>query len=476
MFLPGAAPARADSCSVPSTGYPTIASALADGNCTFIFIAAGTFYEHSLQINRPLSLSGAGKANTIVDGNQADTIFYVSSGVTVTISGLRIQNGQAANGGGINTQGTLTLQAVGLRINKATNSGGGIYMTGGSLNMSASSLGSNSAVEGAGIDVEGGALTISSVVFINNHASDNGGGIRSSAGSLQVTGSTFYQNSVAGEGAGVYTSVPTQITRSKFTLNKSTGNGAAISQDGGAAPLDIDRTTFYRNVSKSWGGAINNQLGAITITNSLFQSNTSIGGGAMNNDGGTLNISGSTFANNLATTDIDGGGAIWASIPTTIVNSTFYSNIAQNGQGGGVSSDGSSMNLLNDTFFGNQAPRGGNISATTGTIYLQNTILSNGSPTNCAVIWGRLISQGSNLSSDSSCRHSLTAVGDMLARAPLLGPLSYNGGLTPTMIPQAGSPAINGVRNACPPPSTDQRGIARPRGTRCDIGAVETNQ
>ena len=55
---------------------------------------------------------------------------------------------------------------------------------------------------------------------------------------------------------------------------------------------------------------------------------------------------------------------------------------------------------------------------------------------------------------------------------PLLGPLADNGGPTRTHALLAGSPAID-TAAGCPPPAADQRGVARPRGTACDIGAYE---
>jgi len=57
---------------------------------------------------------------------------------------------------------------------------------------------------------------------------------------------------------------------------------------------------------------------------------------------------------------------------------------------------------------------------------------------------------------------------------PLLGPLQDNGGPTPTMALGAGSVAIDAVpagNLACP--ATDQRGVFRPQGPSCDIGAFE---
>jgi hypothetical protein len=57
---------------------------------------------------------------------------------------------------------------------------------------------------------------------------------------------------------------------------------------------------------------------------------------------------------------------------------------------------------------------------------------------------------------------------------PKLRPLQNNGGPTPTMALPADSAAIDGVPAAgadCP--ASDQRGVARPQGAGCDIGAYE---
>lgn len=55
---------------------------------------------------------------------------------------------------------------------------------------------------------------------------------------------------------------------------------------------------------------------------------------------------------------------------------------------------------------------------------------------------------------------------------PLLGQLGYYGGLTPTIPLLPASPAIDAGDQAAAPP-TDQRGVSRPQGTGCDIGAFE---
>lgn len=67
-----------------------------------------------------------------------------------------------------------------------------------------------------------------------------------------------------------------------------------------------------------------------------------------------------------------------------------------------------------------------------------------------------------------------TGSGNLISSSnALLGPLQDNGGPTPTMLPGAGSAAIDAI---APPDCTqavDQRGMARPWGAGCDIGAVE---
>lgn len=58
---------------------------------------------------------------------------------------------------------------------------------------------------------------------------------------------------------------------------------------------------------------------------------------------------------------------------------------------------------------------------------------------------------------------------------PLLGALADNGGFGQTFLPDAGSPAIDAAA-AVDCPASDQRGVSRPRGVACDIGAVEARQ
>jgi hypothetical protein len=66
----------------------------------------------------------------------------------------------------------------------------------------------------------------------------------------------------------------------------------------------------------------------------------------------------------------------------------------------------------------------------------------------------------------------MTGPGDQVNTDPMVGPLAENGGPTLTHALLTGSPAIDAGDDAvCP--ATDQRGVSRPQGVACDIGAYE---
>ena len=99
---------------------------------------------------------------------------------------------------------------------------------------------------------------------------------------------------------------------------------------------------------------------------------------------------------------------------------------------------------------------------------LKNTIVAN-SPAggNCS---GAITDGGGNLSyPDTTCPG--------INSDPMLGPLQNNGGPTQTMALLPGSAAIDAANDAiCAAPpvnNLDQRGITRPQGPHCDIGAYE---
>jgi hypothetical protein len=95
--------------------------------------------------------------------------------------------------------------------------------------------------------------------------------------------------------------------------------------------------------------------------------------------------------------------------------------------------------------------------------------------------YGAIDSSGYNLiEQTSNCTVSGTTTGNITGLDPQLSLLGNNGGPTKTLSPVFGSPVIDaGQTPQCTGENfadlnTDQRGIPRPLGAACDIGAVES--
>jgi len=127
-----------------------------------IYIGPGRFQDH---VTVPASitglvLQGAGMHATTVDGgfDGSGSVFTIEANTTVTINDMSITGGQAPNGGGINSEGVLTLERDEIALNIATGSppvpgsGGGVYSAsatrGAGLNVSDSAILSNKAIGG----------------------------------------------------------------------------------------------------------------------------------------------------------------------------------------------------------------------------------------------------------------------------------------------------------------------------------------
>jgi CSLREA domain-containing protein len=220
-----------------------------------------------------------------------------------------------------------------------------------------------------------------------------------------------------------------------------------------------------------FNGIANIQGGFLTLKNVLVTGNAAtFGGGIMNGWGASADIDGVTITSNTAAY----GAGIYTrdTGQVKISNSTISGNTASTGGGGIDTWFNASLALQNVTIAQNTASIGAGINSEFNTkiVSPQRTIIAENNGANCA---GTIVSRGYNLDSDSTC--SFTLPSDLPGRNPLLGPLQYNGGPTPTQALGNGSPAINagGVpANGCPP--TDQRYYLRPGdGIACDIGAFE---
>jgi len=226
------------------------------------------------------------------------------------------------------------------------------------------------------------------------------------------------------------------------------------------------------------------------------------GGGIYNGDGATLNLIDSSVSNNQAgwsgggiysffntTTNIvrstisgntsgDVGGGIRSLGNMTITNSTISGNTSTGWHGGAIFHTDGNMEILNSTIANNKGPDwapsaifNGSFGGPAPTLTLTNTIVSGNQWYACDHWTGAntLISGGNNLVQDDTCN---PVVSDLIAGDAKLGPLADNGGPTWTHALLAGSPAIDAANDAACP-ATDQRGVARPQGPHCDIGAFE---
>ena len=230
--------------------------------------------------------------------------------------------------------------------------------------------------------------------------------------------------------------------------------GAAIFVQN-AAPLTLTRVAIVDNS----GMALFANGGVIQIFDSLVARNTAlaIGGLANSSDQSLMLISSSTIANNTALPAGAGGpvavaGGFSNRGATTIVDSTIAGNRIA---GGAIAIGGD--NIIS------QASNGSSL----GILRLINTIVGDASANgNCS---GPIQSGGHNLDSDGTC--GLGAGTDVSNVDPLLAALADNGGPTDTRALTVNSPAVDAGAGCA---ATDQRGVARPAGRACDIGAFES--
>ncbi len=295
------------------------------------------------------------------------------------------------------------------------------------------------------------SLDLRNIVFSNNLATVVGGGLYAFYGDLT-------------------------LDRVIFQGNTSAMGGGLATQE---SVITLTNTTFKNNTAAARGGGIYNSNSTITISNSTFSGNSvnTAGGGGINNDSGTLTVSNSTFSGNSVNGSGVGGGIHTGPGSTlTVSNSTFYDNVTVVASGAGIYSGGTLI-VSHSTFSDNRAGSAGGAIRSDGSLTLNDSILANsvltGSSTviqDCARYAGTFDGDHNLIESNGS--GSLACGTPLLTSDPDLGPLQDNGGFTQTMALRYGSPALNAGDDAdCP--ATDQRGITRPQGTHCDIGAYE---
>jgi beta-glucanase (GH16 family) len=362
-------------------------------------------------------------------------------------------------------------------------------------------------------------LNCPSDVTVSNNADSGAGSLRKALNVVCADGTVHFDPALAGQ---TITLLSGPLTLGKnVTIDGSAAPGLTISGNHSDRVFIINPgTTAYISTLTitdgfGWqlaGGVLNN--GSLTLDHVVVTSNTMAtdagdywqgGGGLYNGSDATLNLIDSSVTDNQAGWS---GGGIYSFFGTTtsIVRSTISGNLSKD-VGGAIRSLGN-MTITNSTISGNTATgwHGGAIFQTDGDIAITNsTIANNVAPdwapstlfigqfgggfvptltlTNSIITgnqWyacekfasgttGNVVSGGHNLIQDDSCNPTAS---DQIVWDALIDQLADNGGPTLTHALLTGSLAIDAADDAACP-ATDQRGVARPQGPQCDIGAYE---
>src|ERR1700730_14527568 len=93
LYVNGAKGSDSNHCKSPQHACKTIAHAISLASSGDTIKVAPSTYKENLAIGISLNILGANARTTIVDGNQSKTVFTISKGVVVLLSGLTIENG-----------------------------------------------------------------------------------------------------------------------------------------------------------------------------------------------------------------------------------------------------------------------------------------------------------------------------------------------------------------------------------------------
>ncbi|HEX5575710.1 MAG TPA: choice-of-anchor Q domain-containing protein [Gemmatimonadales bacterium] len=422
-----------------------------------ITLAKPTLGGGMLRIEKTLTITGPG-TGIVIQRQSTDPAFRIlriGSGVNVKLANLTIRGGKTDRaGGGIINFGTLELTDC--------------------------TVSDNSAEQGGGIDNHG-PLTLLNSTIRHNSADFRGGGVANHSFDTVTVANTTFANNSAGLGqlgGGIWNLGGTLMLTNSLVASNTAGG---IANTGTATVA----STRIADNSNGGGGGIEN-TGRMTLSLSTVAHNT--GAGILNRDGGTFTVSKSTIVGN------SGGGIFNKAVAThrpatiTLRNSTVSGNLVSSFGGGGIINAGSlataRVNLFNTTVTDNSALEGlgGGIRQQAGELALTNSIVAKnnaaGSP-DVRIEGGSVLSRFSLIGEGEGSGITNTdgnQVGNVSPNTapidPKLGPLTLNGGPTPTHALLLGSPAIDAGSTAdCP--ATDQRGVSRPQGAACDIGSYE---
>jgi hypothetical protein len=268
-------------------------------------------------------------------------------------------------------------------------------------------------------------------------------------------------------------------------------------------PITVERVTLRRgknSLEAPGGAAIQAGSGDLTVRDSVLTENEALTGGAIYVPGAPVTVVDSSLTANKVS---KGGGAILSRRSLSLIRSSVSGN-SSNSSGGGLELEpglGEQATIIDSTIAGNKAGRGGGIYSSgpvsvrfttiTGndvalagggidgqeyTLSMSGSILANNAGSQCADA-EKAVGEGPNIVFGPGPSCPFTGTQPTVAD-PRLAPLS-EGGIVATEALLAGSPAINAGGATCPAADagggpTDARGVVRPKGAGCDLGAFES--
>jgi hypothetical protein len=426
--------------------------------------------------------STGGPGSATVDAQGASRVIQVAQGASVTLSGLTISHGSPrGDGGGIRNQGSLALSGVLVRDNQVSGFlGGGVY-TSGAVTMKGGAVTGNQALaspgggSGGGVYVsDAGSLTAAGTSFTGNTAGAVGGGIRD-MGAADLDAVTVSGNSAAA-GGGIAIRRPGSLQLKKSTVSRNlsvraagTGGGGGLLGEGGTSLTMVDSLLAGNSAGGGAGGGMLVLDGSAALSNDTLSDNSATVGGAIAQGGEAPGPGGASSMPDQTVRDaIKGISSLTASEKTGAAGAKEQVRTAP-----GTMTPPDAVALQTSTAAGNSATFAGGLFNQEGRMFTVHSsiVAGNAAPPGSPNCSSTLTSLGYNLESAAEC--GFTATGDMQSANPMLGVLGANGGPTQTLPIVAASPAIDAGDPACAPSAGDQRGVSRPQGARCDIGAFE---
>jgi CSLREA domain-containing protein len=430
-----------------------------------------------------LTVTGAGAGATVIDATGlGDRVLQLAPGAVATMSGLTLTGGHAPDGapgaassfertpgeeggaggfgGAVENEGTLTL--VGVSVTNSSAGAGGPGGTGGSSGFEEKQAGAGGAGGeggGGGAIFNSGKLTLTDVTISGNSAGAGGLGGRGGSGFLGGDGG---RGGDGGAGAGVEDAFA-EATISGTTIS---ANAAGAGGAGGTGAPGFQGGHGGEGGRGGFAGGFSGGLDLAALSNSTIVANEPGDGGPGGGGGGETSLNGGHGGNGG---EGGHGGGLW--LFTSSMSSVSSLTIVGNrGSSGGAAGPGGAGALKGLEGAPGAPGTAAGFDSVGGEVLLRNTLVASNATSNCATEMA-LADGGHNLSfGDATCPVSF-ATGD-----PKLGPLGDHGGPTQTIGLGAGSAAIDQgptLAGGCPP--VDQRGVARPFGPACDIGAYEVS-